>query len=95
MRFDDTNPAKEDIEYVNSILKDVKWLASGIVDNGQGVPWNGKVRHASDYFQAIYDAAMYLVSVGKAYVDDSTPGGTCARLLCESYYLQYLPYGTA
>jgi glutaminyl-tRNA synthetase len=79
MRFDDTNPAKEDIEYVNAILRDVKWLTTGEVspsvdETAQKNPWNGEVRHASDYFQAIYDAAMYLVKTGMAYVDDSTPG---------------------
>ena len=84
MRFDDTNPAKEDIEYVNSILTDVKWLvgasSSSSSSNGEGtsdaVPWNGPVRHASDYFQTIYDAAIYLIETGQAYVDDSTPGPT-------------------
>lgn len=73
MRFDDTNPAKEDMEYVTSILRDVKWLAADISGDDTGIPWNGAVRHASDYFQATYDAAMFLVKAGKAYVDDSTP----------------------
>jgi glutaminyl-tRNA synthetase len=73
MRFDDTNPAKEDMEYVTSILKDVKWLAS---DSDSVDPWTGPVRHASDYFQSIFDAAVFLIKAGKAYVDDSTPGTT-------------------
>ena len=71
MRFDDTNPAKEDIEYVRSILEDVRWLVSG--DTNANPPWDGEVRHASDYFQILYDAAMYLIKTGKAYVDDLSP----------------------
>lgn len=70
MRFDDTNPAKEDIEYVNAILEDVRWLAGGDVD--VNAPWDGEVRHASDYFQVTLDAAIYLIKQGKAYVDDLT-----------------------
>lgn len=77
MRFDDTNPAKEDIEYVHSILRDVRWL-TGSEDSD---PWHGPVRHASDYFDATYDAAMHLVKAGKAYVDDSTPGN-CTHVSC-------------
>ena len=71
MRFDDTNPAKEDIEYVNAILEDVRWLAAG--DIKASAPWYGEVRHASDYFQVTLDAAKYLIKQGKAYVDDLTP----------------------
>ena len=74
MRFDDTNPAKEDMEYVNSILRDVRWLASDIVGSHHAEPWNGPVRHASDYFQTFFEAAVYLIKQGKAYVDDSSPG---------------------
>lgn len=73
MRFDDTNPAKEDMEYVKSILNDVKWLMTGSV-NSEQVPWFGPVRHASDYFQTIYDAAEYLITKDLAYVDHLTPG---------------------
>lgn len=71
MRFDDTNPAKEDMEYVRSILDDVRWLVTGKVDSDPP-PWNGSVRHASDYFQACYDGAIYLIKNGLAYVDDLT-----------------------
>jgi glutaminyl-tRNA synthetase len=62
LRFDDTNPAKEDIEYVDSIREDVKWL---------GFEWIEE-RYASDYFQKIYDLTTYLMGKGLAYVDDST-----------------------
>ncbi|NNM51569.1 MAG: glutamine--tRNA ligase/YqeY domain fusion protein [Pseudomonadales bacterium] len=61
MRFDDTNPAKEDQEYVDSILADVRWL---------GFNWTGPVRYASDYFDQIYTYAEQLIQVGKAYVCD-------------------------
>lgn len=62
LRFDDTNPAKEDIEYVDSIREDVKWL---------GFEW-AEERYASDYFQEIYDLTLKLIKKGLAYVDDST-----------------------
>ena len=63
LRFDDTNPEKEDVEYVNSIKADVEWL---------GFHWDGDVRYASDYFGKMYDYAKKLISLGKAYVDDQT-----------------------
>ena len=59
LRFDDTNPTKEDTEYVEAIENDVRWL---------GFDWNG-LYHASDYFQALYDHAVTLIEAGKAYVD--------------------------
>ncbi|MCK5395484.1 MAG: glutamine--tRNA ligase/YqeY domain fusion protein [Gammaproteobacteria bacterium] len=59
LRFDDTNPEKEDIEYVNAIIDDVKWL---------GFKWRG-LHHSSDYFQQLYDYAIELIKQGKAYVD--------------------------
>ena len=59
LRFDDTNPEKEDIEYVNAIIEDVKWL---------GFEWSG-LYHSSDYFQQLYDYAIELIKQGKAYVD--------------------------
>ena len=61
MRFDDTNPAKEDIEYVESIKEDVTWLMSPSGAETEA-PWDGPVRHTSDYFELIYDAALYLVN---------------------------------
>ena len=63
LRFDDTNPVKEDEEFVNSIIGDVKWLG-----------WEGDVLYASDYFDVMYDCAVRLIRAGKAYVDDITPG---------------------
>ena len=63
LRFDDTNPEKEDVEYVNSIKEDVEWL---------GFHWDGDVRYASDYFGKMYDYAKKLITLGKAYVDDQT-----------------------
>ncbi|MDR1415686.1 MAG: glutamine--tRNA ligase/YqeY domain fusion protein [Odoribacteraceae bacterium] len=61
LRFDDTNPSKEETEYIDSILADVRWL---------GFQWDGEVRYASDYFQQLYDWAERLILDGKAYVDD-------------------------
>lgn len=63
LRFDDTNPAKEDVEYVKSIEEDVQWL---------GFKWSGKY-FASDYFEELYKYAVQLIQMGKAYVCDLTP----------------------
>ena len=63
MRFDDTNPTKEEVEYVNSILEDVKWL---------GFQWKEPVHYASDYFPQLYEFACKLIRMGLAYVDDQT-----------------------
>jgi glutaminyl-tRNA synthetase len=60
LRFDDTNPTKEDVEYVESIEEDVRWL---------GFQWNGEPRFASDYFPTLYEYAVHLIREGKAYVD--------------------------
>lgn len=62
LRFDDTNPQKEDTEYVDSIMEDIKWL---------GFKW-GNVFYASDYFQQLWDFAVRLIKEGKAYVDEQT-----------------------
>lgn len=62
LRFDDTNPAKEEVEYVNSIKQDVQWL---------GFDWDDREYYASDYFQELYDYAVQLIQQGQAYVDDS------------------------
>jgi tRNA synthetases class I (E and Q), catalytic domain len=67
MRMDDTNPSKEDEEYVESILKDVKWIQSGLYQGSE--PWDGDVKKTSDYFDIIYDAAVALIKQGDAYVD--------------------------
>ena len=61
LRFDDTNPVKEEEEYVESIIEDVKWL---------GFDWEDRLFFASDYFDQLYDYALQLVQAGKAYVDD-------------------------
>ena len=61
LRFDDTNPETEDIEYVNAIKRDIRWL---------GFDWADKEFYASDYFEQLYDWAVVLVKKGKAYVDD-------------------------
>jgi len=61
LRFDDTNPAKEETEYAEAIQEDVRWL---------GFEWYGEVRWASDYFQRLYDFAEELIAKGLAYVDD-------------------------
>jgi glutaminyl-tRNA synthetase len=63
LRFDDTNPAKEEVEYVESIIEDVRWL---------GFDWQDRLFYASDYFEQMYDYAVQLVKAGKAYVDDSS-----------------------
>ncbi len=63
LRFDDTNPVKEDVEYVDSIQEDVRWL---------GFEWNGQPRYASDYFDRLYECAETLIRKGLAYVDDLT-----------------------
>lgn len=62
LRFDDTNPSKEDTEYVDSIMNDIKWL---------GFHWEN-VYYASDYFEQLWDLAMWMVKEGKAYVDEQT-----------------------
>ncbi|MBR5351699.1 MAG: glutamine--tRNA ligase/YqeY domain fusion protein [Prevotella sp.] len=62
LRFDDTNPSKEDTEYVDSILHDIQWL---------GFHW-GNVYYASDYFQQLWDFAIWLIEQGKAYVDEQS-----------------------
>ncbi|WP_294614789.1 glutamine--tRNA ligase [uncultured Gilliamella sp.] len=61
LRFDDTNPAKEDVEYVESIKEDVRWL---------GFEWDGKICHSSDYFEKLYGYAIELITKGLAYVDE-------------------------
>src|SRR3954452_1389136 len=63
LRFDDTNPSKEETEYVDSIIADVKWLGGDFGD---------RMYYASDYFQQLHDWAVQLIQAGKAYVDDLT-----------------------
>lgn len=64
LRFDDTNPEKEEDEYIRAIQEDVRWL---------GYEWAGPVRYASDYFDQLYDYALELIDKGLAYVDQLTP----------------------
>jgi len=64
LRFDDTNPVKEDVEYVTSIQDDIRWL---------GFDWDGRLFYASDYFERLYEYAVQLIKLGKAYVCDLSP----------------------
>ncbi len=64
LRFDDTNPTKEEVEYVESIMEDVKWL---------GFDWGSNLFYASDYFEKLFGFAVQLIEKGLAYVDDQTP----------------------
>ncbi|OOF59375.1 glutamine--tRNA ligase [Rodentibacter myodis] len=64
LRFDDTNPVKEDVEYVDSIKQDVEWL---------GFHWAGDIHYASDYFDTLYGYAIELIKKGLAYVDELSP----------------------
>lgn len=64
LRFDDTNPAKEEQEYIDAIKEDVRWL---------GFQWSGEVRYASDYFDQFYEWAVHLIKEGKAYVCQLSP----------------------
>ncbi len=61
LRFDDTNPTKEEQEYIDAIERDVRWL---------GFDWGAHLYHASDYFEQLYAWAEHLIRAGKAYVDD-------------------------
>jgi len=61
LRFDDTNPSKEETEYVDSIMEDVRWL---------GFDWDNRLYYASDYFDQLFDFAVKLIKEGKAYIDD-------------------------
>jgi len=63
LRFDDTNPEKEELEFVNAIIEDIKWL---------GCDWEDRLLHASDYFDKMYEYAVQLVKAGKAYVDSQS-----------------------
>jgi glutaminyl-tRNA synthetase len=63
LRFDDTNPTKEEQEYIDAIERDVRWL---------GFDWGKHLYHASDYFEQLYDWAVHLIKTGKAYVDDQS-----------------------
>ena len=83
LRFDDTNPVKEDTEYVDSIMEDVRWL---------GFDWDDRLYYASDYFDQLYEWAVKIINEGNAYVDDlnaeqiSEYRGTVTRAGKESPY---------
>lgn len=83
LRFDDTNPTKEEQEYVDSIIEDIRWL---------GADWEDRLFYASDYFEQLYQWAVELILKGKAYVDDSSVEeirqmrGTLTQLGQESPY---------
>jgi glutaminyl-tRNA synthetase len=64
LRFDDTNPCKEEVEYVEAIIRDVRWL---------GFDWEDRLFYASDYFEQLYEWAIQLIKAGKAYVCDLSP----------------------
>ncbi len=64
LRYDDTNPTKEDVEYVDAIKEDIKWL---------GFTWDDREFYASDYFEQLYEMAVTLIKKGLAYVDDQSP----------------------
>jgi len=64
LRFDDTNPTKEEQEYIDAIMRDVRWL---------GFDWGEHLHHASDYFEQLYEWALHLIRSGLAYVDDQSP----------------------
>jgi glutaminyl-tRNA synthetase len=88
LRFDDTNPTKEDTEYVDSIMEDVRWL---------GFDWEDRLFYASDYFDQLFDWAVMMIKQGKAYVDDlnaeeiSEYRGTVTRPGKESPYRSRTP----
>src|SRR5579863_1431691 len=64
LRFDDTNPVKEEQEFIDAIQHDVRWL---------GFDWGEHLYHASDYFEQLYEWAEHLIREGKAYIDDTPP----------------------
>ena len=64
LRFDDTNPAKEEQEYIDAITEDVRWL---------GYDWGDRLYFASDYFDELYEMALVLIRIGRAYVDELSP----------------------
>ena len=73
LRFDDTNPTKEEQEFIDAIAADVRWL---------GFDWGQHLYHASDYFERLYGWAEHLIEKGLAYVDDQSP----EAILCAPWY---------
>ena len=70
LRFDDTNPVKEDVEYVDAIMEDIHWL---------GFDWGNRLYYASDYFPQLFDLAIRLIKEGKAYVEEQTSEAIAAQ----------------
>ncbi|MBN2235997.1 MAG: glutamine--tRNA ligase/YqeY domain fusion protein [Bacteroidales bacterium] len=85
LRFDDTNPTKEDVEYVDSIIEDVKWL---------GFDWGDRLYYASDYFDRMYDLAVEMIKKGKAFVCDLSAEEVSAMRGTPSIPSQASPYRT-
>ena len=88
LRFDDTNPAKEEQEYIDAITEDVRWL---------GYDWDDRLYFASDYFDELYQMAVELIQIGRAYVDELSPAeireyrGTLTKPGVESPYRNRSP----
>jgi glutaminyl-tRNA synthetase len=76
VRMDDTNPEKEETEFIDSIMADIRWLIDGWADKNLRLKVDGSPLFASDYFEQIYEFAQQLVRKGKAYVCDMTPEET-------------------
>lgn len=82
LRFDDTNPVKEDVEYVDSIMEDIKWL---------GFEWD-RLCYTSDYFQQLYDLAVKFIEDGKAYIDEQTAEEIAAQKGTPTTAGEHSPY---
>ena len=83
LRFDDTNPQKEDMEYVNAIMRDIHWL---------GYDWGDRLYYASDYFPQLFDLAVRLIKEGKAYVDEQSSEQIAAQKGAPTQPGQNSPY---
>ena len=83
LRFDDTNPVKEDVEYVDSIREDIHWL---------GFDWGDREYYASDYFPQLFELAIRLIKEGKAYVDDQSSEEIAAQKGTPTTPGQHSPY---
>ena len=86
LRFDDTNPVKEDTEYVDAIRKDIAWL---------GFEWNGGEHYTSDYFETLYGYAVQLIEDGKAYVDEQSAEDIAAQKARQPLLDRSVLFGTA
>ena len=84
MRFDDTNPEKEESEYVESIKRDVRWL---------GFEWSGEPRHASSYFEQLYAWAVQLIEQGDALIQHLFIAIKKRQILGVAWFRQFMQYG--